>query len=152
MTTSNAISDDKFGITAVFSDGIYLGLRAYGTLKPDSRLVPCQWETSLQSNTVSHWLGANLESAPTLYIQSQSSFSVLTRRGDIAWYILSLFNGLALYSHNNGHVDKTFSLLHAKYSITKHNYMAFKGRNVLNVTFSGVCWVLILDWRDLNSE
>ena len=28
-----------------------------------SRLAPSQWETSLQSNAVSHWLGANLESA-----------------------------------------------------------------------------------------
>ena len=32
----------------------------------DSRLAPSQWETSLQSNTVSHWLGANLESALVL--------------------------------------------------------------------------------------
>ena len=29
----------------------------------DSMFAPSQWETSLQSNTVSHWLGANLESA-----------------------------------------------------------------------------------------
>ena len=29
----------------------------------DARFVPSQWETSLQSNTVSHWLGANLASA-----------------------------------------------------------------------------------------
>ena len=29
----------------------------------DSRLAPSQWETSLQSNVISHWLGANLESA-----------------------------------------------------------------------------------------
>ena len=29
----------------------------------DSRFVPSQWETSLQSNAVSHWLCANLESA-----------------------------------------------------------------------------------------
>ena len=29
----------------------------------DSRPAPSQWETSLQSNAVSHWLGANLESA-----------------------------------------------------------------------------------------
>ena len=29
----------------------------------DSRLALSQWETSLQSNTVSHWLGANPESA-----------------------------------------------------------------------------------------
>ena len=31
--------------------------------RADSRLVPSQWELSLQSNAVSHWLGANLESA-----------------------------------------------------------------------------------------
>ena len=31
--------------------------------KADSRFVPSQWETSLQSNAVSHRLGANLESA-----------------------------------------------------------------------------------------
>ena len=31
--------------------------------RDDSRLVPCQWETLLQSNVASHWLGANLESA-----------------------------------------------------------------------------------------
>ena len=31
--------------------------------RADSRFVPSQWETSLQSNTVSHWLGTNLESA-----------------------------------------------------------------------------------------
>ena len=29
----------------------------------DSRLAPSQWETSLQSNAVSHWKGAYLESA-----------------------------------------------------------------------------------------
>ena len=34
-----------------------------GMCRADSRLEPSQWETSLQSNTVSHWLGANLESA-----------------------------------------------------------------------------------------
>ena len=32
-------------------------------LKAESGLVPSQWETSLQSNAVSHCLGANLESA-----------------------------------------------------------------------------------------
>ena len=31
--------------------------------RADSRLAPSQWETSLQSNAVSHWLGANPESA-----------------------------------------------------------------------------------------
>ena len=31
--------------------------------RADSRLSPSQWETSLQSNAISHWLGAILESA-----------------------------------------------------------------------------------------
>ena len=31
--------------------------------RANSRLALSQWETSLQSNAVSHWLGANLESA-----------------------------------------------------------------------------------------
>ena len=31
--------------------------------RTDSRSAPSQWETSLQSNIVSHWLGANLEPA-----------------------------------------------------------------------------------------
>ena len=33
-------------------------------LRADPRLAPSQWETSLQSNAVSHWLGAIIESAP----------------------------------------------------------------------------------------
>ena len=32
-------------------------------LRADSRFAPKQWETSLQSNTISHWQVANLESA-----------------------------------------------------------------------------------------
>ena len=31
--------------------------------RADSKFAPSQWETSLQSNDVSHWLGTNLESA-----------------------------------------------------------------------------------------
>ena len=31
--------------------------------RADSEFAPSQWEMSLQSNTISHWLGANLESA-----------------------------------------------------------------------------------------
>ena len=36
------------------------------TIRADSRFTSSQWETALQSNAVSHWLGANLESALTL--------------------------------------------------------------------------------------
>ena len=35
--------------------------------RADSRLTPSQWETSLRSYAVSHWLGANLESSPKYY-------------------------------------------------------------------------------------
>ena len=35
------------------------------TFWADSRFAPSQWEMSLQSNAVSHWLGTNLESAST---------------------------------------------------------------------------------------
>ena len=31
--------------------------------RADFRFAPSQWETLLQSNAVSHWLGTNLESA-----------------------------------------------------------------------------------------
>ena len=34
----------------------------YVKCRADSRVVPSQWETSLQCNAVSHWLGATLES------------------------------------------------------------------------------------------
>ena len=44
--------------------GVFLGCRlstmhAQLSHRADSRLAPRQWETSLQSNAVSHWLGAN---------------------------------------------------------------------------------------------
>ena len=39
-----------------------------GNFRAESRLAPSQWEMSLQSNAISHWLGANLESALDLKI------------------------------------------------------------------------------------
>ena len=42
-------------------------------IRADSGFVPSQWETSLQSNAVSHWLGANLESSPNKYQKSPSA-------------------------------------------------------------------------------
>ena len=38
------------------------------TYRAGSRLAPSQWKMLLQSNAVSHWLGANLESALTYHI------------------------------------------------------------------------------------
>ena len=45
--------------------------------RTDSMLVPSQWETSLQCNAVSEWLGANLESALVLYHRLQSSQPII---------------------------------------------------------------------------
>ena len=47
-------------------------------IRADSRFAPSQWETSLQSNAVSHWLGANLESA--LYIVILHTWCSVTGR------------------------------------------------------------------------
>ena len=46
--------------------------------RADSRFAPNQWETSLQSNAVSYWLGANLDSALRIVISSE-------------WYTVSSF-------------------------------------------------------------
>ena len=35
-------------------------------VRADSRFAPSQWETALQSNTVSHWLGASPVSCPLM--------------------------------------------------------------------------------------
>ena len=42
-----------------------------------SRLAHSQWETLLQSNTVSHWLGANLGSALLSYLHFPRAMEVL---------------------------------------------------------------------------
>ena len=42
----------------------------------DSRLAPSQWEMSLQSNAISHWLGANLESALYTLLMTSSAWWV----------------------------------------------------------------------------
>ena len=50
--------------------------------KTDSWPAPSQWETSLQSNAVSHWLGANLESALPLQLlgpKRHSEYSLIPR-------------------------------------------------------------------------
>ena len=41
-------------------------------LKASHKRIPSQWETSLQSNAVSHWLGTTLESALLLYFIMQN--------------------------------------------------------------------------------
>ena len=45
--------------------------------RADSRFAPSQWVTALQSNAVSHWLGANLESALIICFRTARSASLV---------------------------------------------------------------------------
>ena len=51
----------------------YTDRRETYIIRADSRSPPSQWEMSLQSNAVSHWLGANLESAMYHALHKQTS-------------------------------------------------------------------------------
>ena len=53
--------------------------------RADSRLAPSQWETSLQRNSISHWLGANLESA--LYSITYSMTVIKVEHIDYTWIL-----------------------------------------------------------------
>ena len=57
------ISNGEIASGNVFSKMSILTRPRCVVFRADFRLVPNQWETSLQSNVVSHWLGANLELA-----------------------------------------------------------------------------------------
>ena len=45
----------------VIAVSVYITISLRIQFRADSRCASSQWETSLQSNAVSHWLGANLE-------------------------------------------------------------------------------------------
>ena len=53
--------------------------------RADSRFAPNQWETLLQSNTVSHWLGATLESALQL---TQDFHTSMTKTSFATWCLV----------------------------------------------------------------
>ena len=48
--------------------------------RADSRFASSQWETSLQSNDVSHWLGANLFSPDKYQHNLRHAWTILNRR------------------------------------------------------------------------
>ena len=49
----------------------------------DSRLAPSQWETSLQSNAVSHWMGPSLD-LPLRYVNTQ--YETRTKWDGSTWW------------------------------------------------------------------
>ena len=67
--------------------GMTLSIQHFIVYRADSRLAPSQWETSLQSNAVSHWLGAILVSALRILYSGPDSGSAPCYRTQSASYI-----------------------------------------------------------------
>ena len=68
--------------------------------RADPRFAPSQWETSLQSNAVSHWLGANPESALN-YIHIKQT-SLQTSCGDTCLIHLIFIKRINPYTCRDG--------------------------------------------------
>ena len=117
----------------------------------DSRSAPSQWETSLQSNAVSHWLGANLESALRFVGRSLqlSLVSVSTRVPVSISRLFSTFMRLG-YSGRTGSRTLVVDTLATKATRTS-SLMALISR----ITWSCLPWVGIsttplLTWINFN--
>ena len=68
-------------------------------IRADSRLAPSQWETALQSNAVSHWLGANLESAMVMSESLQRCMNYHVISDALLWHpTVFLHTLLSLYA------------------------------------------------------
>ena len=64
-------------------------------MRPATWLAPSQWETSLQSNAVSHWLGAILKSALLTSFCCGELYQVTTEfalKCDFRWVIINFIN------------------------------------------------------------
>ena len=78
--------------------------------RADSRFAPSQWETSLQSNTISHWLGTSLE--PPLHCDYNIRWIIyhVTHIYQImfkgVWKVWKQFTSLSLVGLPS-HADKT---------------------------------------------
>ena len=64
--------------------------------RADSRFAPSQWEMSLQSNAISHWLGTNLESA--LYALTGTTDGCISMANPYNKYIWDIQDPFVLYS------------------------------------------------------
>ena len=129
-----------------------------GCCRADSRLAISQWETSLQNNAVSHWLGANLESALCCKMPLYS-VQVLCETG----------NGLAvLWCQISTAQNTDVTLLQANiwpgYRIIYQQFLSPWGCSYHNIlkyifmkecksigstnAFSSVVWIHFLGWQD----
>ena len=86
-TCEGSINSILFKVWWCMLIGWLMGVKSNLTalqFRADSRLAPSQWETLLQCNTVSHWLGANLESTLYLIMTAPLWGAVQERRNSIA--------------------------------------------------------------------
>ena len=101
--------------------------------RADSRLPPSQWEMSLQSNTDSHWLGANLESPLILLLANTSQSEAMLEKGcppagiwiencickASTWPLLAIFSQFSPYTNhiipNNWEINQVHHI-NIKYS------------------------------------
>ena len=88
FTSINSSHKDKIHVWRELT-GTYLHCIIF---RAGSRLAPSQWEASLQSNVVSHWLGANLESDLILFVYVRHSLS-----GDICRGFVLIHRGRVTY-------------------------------------------------------
>ena len=77
------------------------------TITADSRLAPCQWAMSLQSNAISDWLGANQESALHYASQQPCLHTLQWRHNE--------YNGVSNYRRLDGLLNRLFSADHRKH-------------------------------------
>ena len=92
-----------------------------------SRLSPSQWETSLQSNTFSHWLGARLESA--LWDKKkpcQHAIIVKTRPG--SWTFQHVYRGVSFQPITWQFIQK-FIQVNNQQKVTTVDYWSIVFRN-----------------------
>ena len=110
-------------------------------------LAPNQWKTSLQSNAVSHWLGANLESALQLYlpiwlnqipnaISCTLSFTLRLWSSYLSWllrnltpiYLITLRNSKTIRPHKCHllSLKRSNSLLNIEQLLIEHHLFSLK--------------------------
>ena len=107
-------SDDIF--KRIMTDRSHLIFPNHLRCRTDSRLVFNEWETSSQSNAISHWLGANLESAP--YVSLDWLFDCINMYGYDGSDWSSMSTVLPLYKESTLFCD--FYMNHHRGSICFH--------------------------------
>ena len=71
--TTNIIFANFCRATATHLEIKHSSMKSIDYLWADFTFAPSQWKTALQSNAVSHWLGANLESALLSILRSEQN-------------------------------------------------------------------------------